>query len=135
MFKEKVIRKPPLQPLRIEPGWTVVINNKFCELDPRDLDPNEDHWLWHFQEDTLRLVHEYYHLVLDLGWYPDGNPNGHFTLVLVKDDWDDPLFEHSTRDKQEIVELIETIICEITEIGLGRKEDRFGLERRTPSDS
>lgn len=106
-----------LQPLRIPPGWTIVIN-KLENLEPEELDADDERWLGTFTEDILYLHTkrkrkrnkqvEEQTLAIDLGWYPDSEPTGKFRLVaLLNDNWQSPLLEFSSRSKQEIVEVIE----------------------------
>ena len=98
-----------LQPLRIQGNWKVVFNN-FTEFDiERDDNKNAFDYL---AEDLLRLLYQTDEnstiLAIDLSWYPDGNINGSYILVMVKDyDWLNPLEELRTRNKAEIVSHIE----------------------------
>jgi hypothetical protein len=76
-----------LVPLRLPAGWTVV-TNAFVELD----DPStltEAERTAHLAQDLLQLRAG--DLILDLGWVPDGDPNGHYRLELVRGNWDQTL--------------------------------------------
>lgn len=44
---------------------------------------------------------------LDLGWYPEANPDGHFRLVLVYGDWDNVIAEFESKDRREVQAKIE----------------------------
>ncbi|MBR4083771.1 MAG: hypothetical protein IKK33_05760 [Lachnospiraceae bacterium] len=106
-----------LQPLRIPPGWTIVIN-KLENIEPEELDVDDERWLGAFTEDILYMHTkqkrkrnkqiEEQTLAIDLGWYPDSEPTGNFRLVaLLNDNWQSPLLEFSSRSKQEIIEVLE----------------------------
>lgn len=106
-----------LLPLRIPAGWTVGYN-KFTDTDPETLSADDEVWLSAFNEDILQIYcklkrernkHiEKQELTIDLGWYPDGDPDGEFVLRAILDrDWYDPLLEFSSRSKDEIVKTLE----------------------------
>ncbi|MDE6727964.1 MAG: GNAT family N-acetyltransferase [Oscillospiraceae bacterium] len=106
-----------LQPFRIPVGWTVGLN-KFEDIDPETLPADDKAWLFAFNEDILQIYcklkrkrnkHiEQQELIIDLGWYPDGDPNGKFTIRAILDrDWYEPLLEFSSRSKDEIVKTLE----------------------------
>lgn len=93
-----------LQPLRIQTGWSVAFND-FTEYDP-GRDGEGDVSCLH--EDLLQLRHGGTGLVIDLGWYPSGDRNGRYVLLLVRGrDWDEPLERAESRSKGEIIGLIE----------------------------
>ena len=107
-----------LQPLRIPAGWSVVFN-KFENIEPHEVpEKNEKIWLFSFNEDILYIRSdivsdwggktEKQTLGIDLGWYPDGDSDGKFTLRAVPDNnWDEPLLEFSSRSKDAIVQTLE----------------------------
>lgn len=106
-----------MQPLRIPGGWTVLYN-KLEDLEPEELPPDDRGWLFSFNEDIFHIYTtarrkrnkqvETQKLVLDLGWYPDGDPSGSFRLeAILNDDWINPLLTFSSRSKQEIVDTLE----------------------------
>lgn len=106
-----------IQPLRIPGGWTVIYN-KFEDIEPETLEPDDEKWLSAFNEDILlmnyKLVRrrnkqtEEQEIAVDLGWYPDGDPNGKFRLqAILNKDWNDPLLDFSSRSKDEIVKTLE----------------------------
>ena len=106
-----------LQPLRIPVGWTVGLN-KFEDIDPETLPADDEAWLSSFTEDILQIYSklgrrrndelEKQELIIDLGWYPEGDPDGEFTLRAIMDrDWYEPLLEFSSRSKDEIVKTLE----------------------------
>lgn len=107
-----------LQPLRIPDGWTVVFN-KFEDIDPESVSKSDkDTWLFAFSEDILYIRSETSRkqnkqlelqtLGIDLGWYPEGDPNGSFTLyAILNEDWEKPLLTFSSRCKDDIVRTLE----------------------------
>ena len=100
-----------LQPLRIPAGWKVNYN-KFFDIEPSDLQENDINWI-DFTEDILQMEYKYkdIYIIIDLGWYPDIDPNGNFRLVVVKDEgWEKPLVEILTKNKMEIVENLENLL-------------------------
>lgn len=108
---------PNMQPLRIPGGWTMVFN-KFEDIDPETLSVDGKEWLSALNEDILLMTctltrrrngeTEKQELAIDLGWYPDGEPDGKFVLQAVLDsDWCDPLMKFSSRSKDEIVKTLE----------------------------
>lgn len=108
----------PLQALRITEGWTIN-HNRFYDLRPEgDLKiegvTNNDGWLL-FDQDLLQIEHKKKGVVLDLGWYPDEDPNGKFRVVLVGDgDWSNLLIKHETNNKDEVVKVINDVVYKVT---------------------
>lgn len=61
-------------------------------------------WHTHFDEDLFLAVNSTKGELVDVGWYPDADPNGNFRLVLLNydrkeevGDWDNPLIDLVTR--------------------------------------
>ncbi|MEC1685245.1 hypothetical protein [Bacillus mojavensis] len=77
--------------LKIPAGWTVdYITVK--DTDPETLEANDDAWLFDFNQDLLQISHKTKNLLLDVGWYPEGDPTGSYGIELIKnEDWDNPL--------------------------------------------
>ncbi|MEC1649070.1 hypothetical protein [Bacillus halotolerans] len=77
--------------LKIPAGWTVdYITVK--DTDPESLEANDDAWLFDFNQDLLQISHKTKNLLLDVGWYPEGDPTGSYGIELIKnEDWDNPL--------------------------------------------
>ncbi len=106
-----------MQPLRIPTGWTVLFN-KLENIEPEELSNQDRTWLFTFNEDILYLYTktqrkrnnqiEEQKLGIDLGWYPDGDPNGSFQLVaILNDNWSFPLLQFSSRSKKDVVDMLE----------------------------
>ena len=92
-----------LQPLRLHAGWSVVFHD-FTEYDPERAGEGDAFCL---HEDLLQLRHERAGLVIDLGWYPDGDRNGRYVLLLVRgQEWDAPLERAESRSRDGIAGLI-----------------------------
>jgi hypothetical protein len=96
-------RRFELQPLRIVGGWTVEFNN-FYECEPDCCGDLGEYLV----EDLLQLTYSKSNIIIDLGWYPDGDEKGSYQLVLVKDyNWEKPLEHFDSRSTKEIVDKIE----------------------------
>ena len=56
-----------------------------------------------FDEDIVRLVDASGDYMLDVGWYPAGQPDGKFVArAIIGDNWDEPVEEFETRSVAEI---------------------------------
>lgn len=100
-----------LQSLRIPSGWEVVIN-KFLDVDVTQCSSEEDVWL-DLTQDILhiRSTIKKNKIGIDLGWYPENDSTGAFHLIVIEDgNWEEPLQEIDSRDKDEIVNQIETFL-------------------------
>jgi len=102
-----------LQPIRIPGGWKVEFN-RFTEYDLMVHD--KDDACLQLTEYLLRL--SFFHdksstaITIDLGWYPDGDTNGNYNLIMVRDyNWVRPLEEFITKSKSDIVYRIEYWSC------------------------
>ncbi len=83
--------------------------NHFRDVDVETLDPNkEDDWLFLVQDITYIVrndEHKVNHICVDLGWYPEADPNGKFILYVIQNqDWEKPLEEFSSRNVRDIAE-------------------------------
>lgn len=76
--------------LQIPGGW-LVAQNHFYNVSPAE-SVIGDRLDFPFVEDILQLHNNHLRMTLDLGWYPDGDPNGSFRLLLVQ--WDAPPAHH-----------------------------------------
>lgn len=92
-----------LQPLRINSGWTVELNNFYnCEPD------SCISFAHYFIEDILQLTNSRFNLIIDLGWYPAGDDKGLFQLILIKNyNWENPLGFFESKNTKAIVDKIE----------------------------
>ena len=81
--------------------------SKLESQEPETLDPEDRAWLFTYVEDMLYLMREgrTQTLALDLGWYPDGDPQGAYRLEAILDgNWEEPLLSLTTRSTQEVTE-------------------------------
>ncbi|KAA6473045.1 hypothetical protein DX928_22050 [Bacillus swezeyi] len=77
--------------LRIPTGWT-VLHHSLTDINPDELAPDSKAWLSYFKQDLLQLKHHEENLVLDVEWFPENDPAGHYAVKLIKDgDWKHPL--------------------------------------------
>jgi hypothetical protein len=109
-MKKIELQNISLQPLRIPAGWNVVSNN-FFDVEPGDniyINGLPDGDIWElFLQDMLLLRDERNQLLLDLGWQPEADPNGNYSLILIKnEDWSNPIASHESQSKSEIVDKI-----------------------------
>jgi len=104
-----------LQPLRIPSSWEIEYNS-FSELDPENI-RKEDKRTWvNFTEDLLQTKHKRYNVLIDLGWYPEADPEGCFGIDVIKDmDWENPLETFESRSKSEVVDKIEELLWRLGE--------------------
>jgi hypothetical protein len=121
-----------LMPLRIPSGWAVTYNVYFAEV-PMEVHDGRIVNFEYFKEDLLTIrqltVSDGHHEVdragwlLDLGWYPDADPGGAYTLTLVRGQWTDGVvLRVRARDAQTIRSAIERALD-----GLLRGEDIVSL--------
>lgn len=100
-----------LQPLRIPSGWEIVFN-KFLEIDVEDCLVDDENWL-DFTEDItyIKRKNKKYDVGIDLGWYPDADPQGEFHVkVILNEKWENPIIEYITRERGKVVETIEDLL-------------------------
>lgn len=104
-------KMPAFQPLRIPEQWKVDYNT-FIDTDPKEMEkmsPLKRGLI--FTGSLLQMSFERDGLVLDLGWYPEGDPQGKYGLVLLRgNDWGKPLVSYSTSLKEDIVQKIEELL-------------------------
>lgn len=91
--------------LHIHSGW-IVKYNYFSEYDPKT---DGSRHIEELCEDLLQLENN--NLLIDLGWYPEFDINGSYTLLLIDtlndNAFDFPLMQFKTKDKNEILSKIE----------------------------
>lgn len=100
-----------LQPLRVPAGWNVVFN-KFLEVDIENWSSDDVNWI-NFTEDItyFRRENRKYNIGIDLGWYPDTDPQGAFHIkIILNENWEKPAMEYVTRIRKEAVEIIEDLL-------------------------
>ncbi|MGY3836054.1 hypothetical protein ACWNPK_02370 [Bacillus atrophaeus] len=95
--------------LRIPAGWTVdYITIK--DTDPKALEASDDAWLFDFNQDLLQISHKTKNLLLDVGWYPDGDPTGSYGIELIKnEDWENPVEDIMCTELKELIKQLDNI--------------------------
>lgn len=95
--------------LKIPADWTVdYITLK--DTDPKTLEANEDAWLFDFNQDLLQISHKTKNLLLDVGWYPEGDPAGSYGIELIKnEDWENPLEDIMCTELKELIKQLDYI--------------------------
>jgi hypothetical protein len=118
-------------PLKIPTGYAIGYS-EFYDVDPVLIEESKESILensFYFQEDLLQVMKmdikegEWYipskHLLIDLGWYPDGKSNGNYRLILaiVEEgcEWD-VLKEFRSQNRYEIQHTIEKWMESMIEI-------------------
>ncbi|CAL8895592.1 hypothetical protein MHH54_09175 [Bacillus sp. FSL K6-4563] len=111
---EKELPKYKLQPLRIPSGWEISYNS-LTELDPALLNKDEhDKWL-NFTEDLLQIKNSKKNILLDVGWYPEADPEGVYGLDVVEDfNWENPVTSFETNQKGELIEKVEFLLWQLS---------------------
>lgn len=95
-----------LQSLKIPGGWE-IIQNRFLDIEPEQLNKDDDIWD-EFTQDILQIKHKWRNVIIDMGWYPDIDPSGHYMLLAIKDkNWESPIESYESRSKEEIKNKIE----------------------------
>lgn len=57
-------------------------------------------------EDLIQIEYENGYLI-DLGWYPEYNPNGKFIVQVIKNyDWEKPIYKEQSRDKKKLKKIL-----------------------------
>lgn len=85
----------------------VLIKDLFIGMKPAD------YWFL-FEDELLLIYNQNFDLYIDLGWYPPLDPNGKFFLKLIQaKDWE-PLYEFSSRNKDEIVDKLNEIMADVS---------------------
>ncbi|MHC5673709.1 HEAT repeat domain-containing protein [Nostoc sp.] len=97
---------PPLYPLCIPPEWAVQ-THELRTIYPQTLATSDSDWEL-LGEDLLQVKHKDTGVILDVGWYPEASPTGHFKLVVINGtDWANPLVQFRSRSLDEIAACIE----------------------------
>ncbi|QDH21688.1 hypothetical protein [Saccharibacillus brassicae] len=104
------VPKVKLLPLRIPSGWEVSYNS-LTEMDPSQQKTDDENVWFNFTEDLLQVKHTKFGILLDVGWYPERDPDGYYGLELIKNyDWSNPLVSVDTKDIQDLAERIESLL-------------------------
>jgi hypothetical protein len=108
---------------REQPGW-IVRHNRLFDISPDQaltavvIGGNISIWALCFTEDLLQAENEGKGLILDVGWYPEADPNGCYKLKVIHFDaqdrenpegydWENPAFSFKTRSLAELLTTIQ----------------------------
>ncbi|MDP1560208.1 MAG: hypothetical protein Q8M16_02315 [Pirellulaceae bacterium] len=104
-------------------GWEVTHNEllhlSIDEIETiTELDPGVEVLDIYFLQDLFQAVNRRERKLLDVGWYPDGDPKGSYVLLLLNEchdrvghfDWDYPEDEFTTRDYPLLFEKIQAVL-------------------------
>lgn len=112
-----------LMALKIPSTWAVIYNS-FGDEDPvvRNGSIANDEY---YKEDLLSIERLWFNgsdwstepngYVLDLGWYPEADPQGSYCLTLLRGDWDHTLVKYESRDRRQIRAAIERCLDLLTQ--------------------
>lgn len=113
----------PLVALRFPIGWTIEWNI-FTQVSPQDFVDEEHEHRWEYNEDLFQFVNYRQKKILDLGWYPEFQPNGQYRLVLIQENdneddetnsWSDPIIKYETRSISDVINKIEELLIQVSE--------------------
>ncbi|MEQ9235911.1 hypothetical protein [Coleofasciculus sp. E2-BRE-01] len=112
-----------LFPLKIPSGWA-VIHNSFGDQDPvidNGCIVNDEF----YSEDLLSIepirfngttwIIDHNGYALDLGWYPESDPNGCYRITLLRGNWNNVILKLESRDRYKICAVIEQCFNLITQ--------------------
>lgn len=104
------IQDPPnLLRLKIPEGWTIDYNT-LKDTNPITLGAEDEAWLFDFNQDLLQISHKTKNLLLDVGWYPEGDPTGSYGIELIQNqDLEHPLEDVMCEDPNELVKQLDRI--------------------------
>lgn len=127
------IKNIKLQQLRIPKGWQ-IIKNIFFDVNPtKELKikglSDDDGWIL-FEQELLFAIDEKSEWIIDMGWITEYDPEGEFSLSLVKKDYriSDPIIICQTKNKDEIVEAINKTMLKISQENGGIDEKSLPLK-------
>ncbi|MGN0144321.1 MAG: hypothetical protein ACI398_05015 [Clostridium sp.] len=105
MIYEKVEFKLP-------EGWTIK-NNTLFKIEEELIKNLDNDTRNKLSEDMLNIVNHLKNIIIDVGWYPQFDINGHFGLVVVKDNiWIKPIDTLVTRDINVVIDKVNKIMEE-----------------------
>ena len=109
--------------LRLPGGCAVTYNSAFADVPMEVRDGQIVNFDYH-KEDLLMIRQittrsgdwqiDPAGWLVDLGWYPDSDPEGAYTINVVRGNWDELLFRVTNRDGEIIRTAIERILDGLT---------------------
>lgn len=79
-----------------------------------DYNPNESFEAqeFSFKEDLLQVKLDDNHLV-DVGWSPEFDENGFFTIQVIRSkDWENPLIKRTEKEFEQLVSVLKSILLD-----------------------
>jgi len=71
--------------------------------------------LSNLKEDMLQIAYKSGYTI-DIGWYPEFNKNGAFTIVVIKShEWTKPILKHTCKDLETLKSYLDKYVCYIAE--------------------
>src|SRR5690606_7093011 len=102
------------------------------DCDPKRVSPDDKRiWLDVFTQDMFYISYDEKY-GLDLGWFPESEPNGEFILDLVTYKDFESLLTIKTRNLHEIADAIDKITCGVSQGILPSSDPTFSLDQVTP---
>ncbi|CAM4525022.1 hypothetical protein FHS16_001104 [Paenibacillus endophyticus] len=109
--------------LKLPADW-IIKWNQFYEINTNEFIDESFPFQIELQEDIFLFINLSRNRMLDLGWYPEGNPKGKYRLVLIEMDveqdkeienWNNPLITFTARDNIEIKNKVNEILNKVSE--------------------
>ncbi|MCA0755646.1 hypothetical protein KP806_11325 [Paenibacillus sp. N4] len=109
--------------LKLTSDWVVKWNH-FYEINTNEFIDESFPCQMDLIEDIVYFINQSRNRMLDLGWYPEGNPKGKYRLVLIEMDeeedkqienWNNPLITFTSRDNIEIKNKVNEILNKVSE--------------------
>ncbi|WP_444943244.1 hypothetical protein ACJJIK_15305 [Microbulbifer sp. ZKSA006] len=116
----KSINDISLVDLKLGNDWKIT-HNEFYNIEPKEVDNYKDSkypiWSMFFIEDLMQIENSKKELLIDVGWYPDGDKAGMYRLILIKSiegsfDWDSPIDTYETRVLKELINKIDSLVSQ-----------------------
>ncbi|CAM3956321.1 hypothetical protein VA7868_01063 [Vibrio aerogenes CECT 7868] len=85
-----------LVPLKVPAGWEVKWNH-FYDIRAEDQRLEDGLIDYPFCEDMLYMTHQGRMRAIDLGWYPECDPEGAYHLILLQGHLEIPEFTHQVK--------------------------------------
>ncbi|NPC93070.1 hypothetical protein HOO54_12720 [Bacillus sp. WMMC1349] len=104
---------PNVLSMKIPAGWSIDYLS-LKNTDPRYIDANDDAWLFDFNQDLLQITHKSKGLLLDIGWYPEGDSAGGYGIVLIRNEnWEQPLEDTICNNPSKLINQLDKIFLKV----------------------
>lgn len=92
------------------PNWKIIYDTFSWWLEK----DNFHQYAEDLSEDLLQIENLHENYLIDVGWYPMGNPNGNFIIKAIKDvNWEQPVITFSCKTPNQVIENLEKTMKEI----------------------